>query len=67
MLGEAQSGRRGHLRLLSLLRHEKLIGEAREEAVRLLAEDPDLSRHPGLAATVAALVDQERAEFLEKG
>ncbi|HEY8452026.1 MAG: ATP-dependent DNA helicase RecG [Micromonosporaceae bacterium] len=67
VLGEAQSGRRGHLRLLSLLRHEKLIGEAREEAVRLLAEDPDLSRHPGLAATVAALVDQERAEFLEKG
>ena len=67
VLGEAQSGRRRHLQLLSLLRDEQLIGDARAEALRLLEEDPELARHPGLAATVAALVDQERAGFLEKG
>jgi ATP-dependent DNA helicase RecG len=67
VLGEAQSGRRRHLQLLSLLRDEQLIAEARAEALRLLEQDPELERHPGLAATVAALVDAERAEFLEKG
>ncbi len=66
VLGAAQSGTRRHLRLLSLLRHEQLIGEARAEAVALLAEDPKLERHPGLAAMVAALVDEERAGYLDK-
>jgi ATP-dependent DNA helicase RecG len=67
VLGEAQSGRRSHLRLLSLLRDAELIGEARMEAEVLLDSDPELVRHPGLAATVATLVDAERAEFLDKG
>jgi ATP-dependent DNA helicase RecG len=67
VLGAAQSGRRKHLQLLSLLHDADLIGEARTEAQRLLDEDPELERHPGLAATVAALVDAERAEYLEKG
>jgi ATP-dependent DNA helicase RecG len=66
VLGAAQSGRRKHLQLLSLLRDAELIGEARAEAETLLAGDPELSGHPGLAATVAALVDEERAEYLEK-
>ncbi|HEX5741935.1 MAG TPA: ATP-dependent DNA helicase RecG [Pilimelia sp.] len=67
ILGAAQSGRRAHLRLLSLLRDEKLIGEARAAAVDLLADDPQLAAHPALAAAVAELVDEERAEYLEKG
>jgi ATP-dependent DNA helicase RecG len=67
VLGEAQSGRRSHLRLLSLLRDADLIGEARREAIALLEQDPDLTGHPALAAAVAGLVDDERAEFLEKG
>lgn len=66
VLGAAQSGRRSHLRLLSLLRDTDLIGEARVEAEQLLEGDPELARHPGLAAIVAALVDAERAEYLEK-
>jgi ATP-dependent DNA helicase RecG len=66
VLGAAQSGRRSHLRLLSLLRDADLIGEARTEAEALLAGDPELSKHPGLAAIVAALVDAERAEYLDK-
>ena len=67
VLGASQSGKHSHLRLLSLLRDAKLIGEARAEASSLVADDPELAKHPALAASVAALVDEERAEYLEKG
>jgi ATP-dependent DNA helicase RecG len=67
VLGASQSGKHSHLRLLSLLRDAKLITDARAEAIDLVAEDPTLNRHPALAASVAALVDEERAEYLEKG
>lgn len=67
VLGAAQSGRRSHLRLLSLLRDRELIGEARAEAEALLAGDPDLSAHPLLAGQIARLVDTDRAEYLQKG
>ncbi|BCB82161.1 ATP-dependent DNA helicase RecG [Phytohabitans flavus] len=67
VLGATQSGRRSHLRLLSLLHDTKLINEARIEAISLVGDDPELERHPALAASVAALVDEERAEYLEKG
>jgi ATP-dependent DNA helicase RecG len=67
VLGASQSGKHSHLRLLSLLRDEKLIKEARAEAIELVGDDPSLSGHPALAASVAALVDEERAEYLEKG
>ncbi|HWS38762.1 MAG TPA: ATP-dependent DNA helicase RecG [Actinoplanes sp.] len=67
VLGASQSGKHSHLRLLSLLKDEKLIKEARAEASELVGDDPDLSRYPALAASVAALVDEDRAEYLEKG
>ncbi|WP_030436138.1 ATP-dependent DNA helicase RecG [Actinoplanes subtropicus] len=67
VLGASQSGRHSHLRLLSLLHDAKLITDARTEAADLIAGDPDLTDHPALAASVAALVDEERAEYLEKG
>ncbi|GAA0366474.1 ATP-dependent DNA helicase RecG [Micromonospora gifhornensis] len=67
VLGAAQSGRRSHLRLLSLLRDADLIRDARAEAITLVEEDPELTRQPALAASVAALVDADRAEYLEKG
>jgi ATP-dependent DNA helicase RecG len=67
VLGETQSGRRSHLRLLSLLRDAELIRDARAEAIALVEDDPELERHPALAGWVAALVDEERAEYLEKG
>jgi ATP-dependent DNA helicase RecG len=66
VLGAVQSGRRSSLRLLELLKHEDLIGEAREAAAALVAEDPDLAAHPALARAVAELVDPERAQYLEK-
>jgi len=66
VLGAAQSGRRSSLRLLSVLRHESVIAEAREAADTLVADDPRLARHPALAAVVAELVESEQADYLEK-
>jgi len=66
VLGAAQSGTRRQLRLLSLLRDEKLITEAREEATALVATDPALAGQPALAAAVAGLVADEQAEYLDK-
>ena len=66
VLGASQSGRRSGLRLLSLLRDEQTITDARDRAWALVAEDPFLTEHPGLAGMVAEIVDEERAEYLEK-
>jgi ATP-dependent DNA helicase RecG len=66
VLGAAQSGRRRQLRLLSLLRDEDLITAARAEAQDIVAVDPSLAEHPLLAAQVAALVNDDQAEYLEK-
>jgi ATP-dependent DNA helicase RecG len=66
VLGAAQSGRRSGLRLLSLLRDEDTISQAREKAWALVADDPVLSRYPGLAGMVAEIIDIDRAEYLEK-
>jgi ATP-dependent DNA helicase RecG len=66
VLGTAQAGRKSSLRLLRLLEDEDLIGQAREEAIALVAADPALASEPGLAAAVRVLADHERATFLEK-
>ena len=66
VLGAAQSGSRSGVKLLSLLEDEELIATARAEATALLATDRGLADHPGLAAEVAALATDERAEWLEK-
>src|ERR687894_361172 len=66
VLGAVQSGRRSALKLLSLLRDEDLIGQAREAAQHLVETDAELTEHPGLARLAADLLDEERAQFLEK-
>jgi ATP-dependent DNA helicase RecG len=66
VLGAAQSGRRSGVRLLSLLDDEDLISEARAEAAALVDSDRGLADHPELAAAVAALAMDERADWLEK-
>ena len=66
VLGASQSGKRSSLRMLQLLRDEDVIREAREAAVALVAADPALEQHPALRQGVAALVDAERADYLEK-
>lgn len=66
VLGAAQSGRRSSLKLLALLRDEKLIREARDEAVALVDADPDLTQHPPLALHVAGMFGEDTADYLEK-
>ncbi|MGZ4670754.1 MAG: ATP-dependent DNA helicase RecG [Blastococcus sp.] len=67
VLGVAQSGGRRRLQLLELLTDEQLIAAAREEAVGLVAGDPELVAHPLLAAALAARLDETAAAYLEKG
>ncbi len=66
VLGRSQSGRRSSLRLLQLLRDVDVVVAAREAATEVVAQDPELVRHPALAAAVAQLVDEERADFLAR-
>ena len=66
ILGAAQSGKRSGVRMLSLLEDEELIATARAEATALLETERGLADHPGLAAEVAALTSDERADWLEK-
>jgi ATP-dependent DNA helicase RecG len=66
VLGAAQSGRRSSLRLLSVLRDEELIGQARQAATELVERDPELAEHPGLAREVAALTESDQADYLAR-
>jgi ATP-dependent DNA helicase RecG len=66
ILGAAQSGKKSGLKLLSLLRDEDVIAEARTRAQEIVAEDPALGTYPGLAHMIADVVDADRAEYLEK-
>ncbi|HSN06701.1 MAG TPA: ATP-dependent DNA helicase RecG, partial [Candidatus Angelobacter sp.] len=66
VLGASQSGSRSSLRMLSVLRDEDVITAARAEATALVAEDPNLESVPALARAVTALLDEDRADYLEK-
>ncbi len=50
-----------------MLRDEDMIVQARTEATKLIDADAELSHYPLLAAQVAVLASDERAEYLEKG
>lgn len=67
MLGQAQSGVRSSLRMLTVIDDEEVIAAAREEAVAIVAADPELERLPELRTVLAALLDKEREEYLDKG
>ncbi|MGW7099129.1 ATP-dependent DNA helicase RecG [Streptomyces sp. NPDC054838] len=67
VLGQAQSGVRSSLRMLAVIEDEEVIAQAREEATRVVAEDPELTRLPGLRTALDALLDTEREQYLEKG
>jgi ATP-dependent DNA helicase RecG len=67
VLGQAQSGARTSLRVLSVIEDEEVIAEAREEATKVVEADPDLERLPGLRTALDALLDEEREQYLEKG
>ncbi|MGV9630011.1 ATP-dependent DNA helicase RecG [Streptomyces sp. NPDC003487] len=67
VLGQAQSGARSSLRVLAVIEDEEIIAEAREEAAKVVAADPELERLPGLRTALDALLDEEREQYLEKG
>ncbi|MFJ6466231.1 ATP-dependent DNA helicase RecG [Streptomyces sp. NPDC091387] len=67
VLGQAQSGVRSSLRVLSVIDDEEVIAAAREEAVTVVAADPDLEHLPELRLVLDALLDKEREEYLDKG
>ncbi|MER5309012.1 ATP-dependent DNA helicase RecG [Streptomyces sp. NPDC002773] len=67
VLGQAQSGVRSSLRVLTVIDDEEVITAAREEATALVLADPDLTAHPGLRTALDALLDKDREEYLEKG
>ncbi|WP_369199882.1 ATP-dependent DNA helicase RecG [Streptomyces sp. PU-14G] len=67
VLGQAQSGVRSSLRMLAVIDDEDIIAEARDEAAGVVAADPGLESHPELRTALAALLDAEREEYLDKG
>jgi ATP-dependent DNA helicase RecG len=67
ILGKSQSGTQSQLRLLRVLRDEKLIDQAREVAITMIDGDPSLKNTPELAAQVEALRGEEAASYLDKG
>ncbi|WP_229348651.1 ATP-dependent DNA helicase RecG [Streptomyces sp. UNOB3_S3] len=67
VLGQAQSGVRSSLRMLTVIDDEEIIAAAREEAAAVVAADPELDRLPELRTALDALLDKEREEFLDKG
>lgn len=66
VLGDAQSGARSSLRLLRVVKDADLIAVAREEAEGILAADPLLDEHPGLAAAIERRVGQQERAALAK-
>nr|BFD93426.1 hypothetical protein KitaXyl93_47860 [Kitasatospora sp. Xyl93] len=67
VLGQAQSGVKSSLKVLSVLEDEEVILTARTEATRLVAEDPELTAHPELRTALESLLDEDRAAYMEKG
>ncbi|MFF3750814.1 ATP-dependent DNA helicase RecG [Streptomyces sp. NPDC002018] len=67
VLGQAQSGVRSSLRMLAVIEDEEVIAAAREEAVAVVAQDPELTGSPELRTALDALLDTERERYLDKG
>jgi ATP-dependent DNA helicase RecG len=66
VLGRSQSGFRSSLQQLRVLRDEDTIVEAREAAVAMLVDDPDLERVPALKTLVTELEHSRQSDFMEK-
>lgn len=65
VLGDAQSGVRSSLKVLSVLHDEDLIVTARSEVQKLLNEEADLVQVPMIRSAVSRL-DPERGTYLER-
>jgi ATP-dependent DNA helicase RecG len=67
VLGTSQAGRSTALRQLSLIRDRTLIEHAREDALGLVGDDPEMSQWPGLADMVSLVIAEENQDYLDKG
>lgn len=66
VLGDAQSGARSSLRLLRVVKDADIIAEARVAAEQVLAADPALVQHTGLAAALERSVGMAERAALAK-
>ena len=66
IMGERQKGR-NDLRLASLRRDREWVLRAREVAEEIVAADPTLDEHAGLAEELPLFLGDDEAEFLLKG
>jgi ATP-dependent DNA helicase RecG len=67
VLGQAQSGTRSSLRVLTVVDDRDVIAAARDEATAVVAADPELAAHPDLRSALESLLDADREEYLDKG
>ena len=65
IMGERQKGR-NDLRLASLRRDKEWVVKARDVAIEMLDDDPDLHSQPDLADEIALLLGDTDAEYLLK-
>ncbi|MGI9596480.1 MAG: ATP-dependent DNA helicase RecG [Acidimicrobiales bacterium] len=65
LMGERQKGR-NDLKIASLRRDREWVVRARQVASELVDDDPDLNRHPDLAAEIERLLGEDEADFLLK-
>lgn len=65
ILGASQSGRRSHIRFLSIIKDADIISAAREGARALIARDPEITSLPELANEISRM-DEGQADYLEK-
>lgn len=66
VLGAAQSGARSSLRMLRVVTDADLIARARSDGEVILADDPALLRHPGLAGAIERRLDADERAALGK-
>jgi ATP-dependent DNA helicase RecG len=66
VLGARQSGGQSSLKLLRVLRDEKVIEDARKEAKAIITEDPRVRLYPALVAAMRSWLDDEQSKFLDR-
>jgi ATP-dependent DNA helicase RecG len=66
VLGSKQSGGQSSLKLLRVLRDEKVIEEARQEARAVITDDPRVRKYPALVSAMRSWLDDDQRKFLDR-
>ena len=67
ILGASQSGGRSALKVLRVLKDEKIIERARADAQHIIAADPLLAEFPALDEAIEQYLNPDAEAFLERG